>query len=148
MLPTEVRVGWVFRYSYLWERHHREGREEGDKDRPCLVLALVMTTEEGAQIVRILPITHTPPADPADAIEIPAEIKNRLRLDDDRSWIVLTESNRFVWPGPDLRPVDSDSGYYGPLTPRFFAEVKQRFVAIARGTAVSGAPHLSVTRTD
>ncbi|MCA9239706.1 MAG: hypothetical protein KDA37_05890, partial [Planctomycetales bacterium] len=53
-------------------------------------------------------------------------------LDDDRSWIVLTESNRFVWPGPDLRPVDSDSGYYGPLTPRFFAEVKQRFVAIAR----------------
>lgn len=83
--------------------------------------------------IRVLPITHTPPADSADAIEIPAETKNRLRLDDERSWIVLTESNRFVWPGPDLRPVDSGSGYYGALTPRSFAEVKRRFVAIARG---------------
>ena len=62
MLPTEVRVGWIFRYAYLWDWQHREGREEGDKDRPCLVLAIVMTTEEGAPVVRVLPITHTPPA--------------------------------------------------------------------------------------
>ena len=133
MLPTEVRLGWVFRYAYLWDWQHREGREEGDKDRPCLVLAIVMTTEEGAPVVRVLPITHTPPANPADAIEIPAEVKNRLRLDDERSWIVLTESNRFTWPGPDLRNIDTESGYYGALTPGLFAEVKRRFVAIARG---------------
>ncbi|WP_040427755.1 hypothetical protein, partial [Afipia birgiae] len=106
MLPTEVRVGWIFRYAYLWDWQHREGREEGDKDRPCLVLAIVMTTEEGAPIVRVLPITHTPPANPADAIEIPADVKARLRLDADRSWIVLTESNRFAWPGPDLRNIE------------------------------------------
>jgi hypothetical protein len=118
MLPTEVRVGWIFRYAYLWDWQHREGREEGDKDRPCLVLAIVVTTEEGPPAVRVLPITHTPPTNPADAIEIPLEVKNRLRLDAERSWIVLTESNRFTWPGPDLRPVDSDSGYYGALTPR------------------------------
>lgn len=68
MLPTEVKLGWIFRYAYLWDRQHREGREEGDKDRPCLVLAIVVTTEEGAPVVRVLPITHTPPADPADAI--------------------------------------------------------------------------------
>ena len=138
MLPTEVRVGWIFRYAYLWDWQHREGREEGDKDRPCLVLAIVMTTEEGAPVVRVLPITHTPPADPADAIEIPAEIKTRLRRAE-RSWIVLTESNRFTWPGPDLRPVDSDSGYYGALTPGLFAEVKRRFVAIARGEMTAQA---------
>ena len=84
MLPTEVRVGWIFRYAYLWDWQHREGREEGDKDRPCLVLAIVMTTEEGAPIVRVLPITHTPPVNPADAIEIPADVKGRLRLDADR----------------------------------------------------------------
>lgn len=148
MLPTEVKVGWIFRYSYLWDWQRREGREEGDKDRPCLVLAIVMTTEDGAPVVRVLPITHTPPADPADSIEIPAELKNRLRLDEERSWIVLTESNRFVWPGPDLRGVGIDSGYYGALTPGLFAEVKRRFVAIARGDVAASTPHRSVPRTE
>ncbi|MBN9583470.1 MAG: plasmid maintenance toxin (PemK-like), partial [Afipia sp.] len=116
--------------------------------RPCLVLAIVMTTEEGAPIVRVLPITHTPPANPADAIEIPADVKARLRLDADRSWIVLTESNRFAWPGPDLRNIEADSGYYGALTPGLFAEVKRRFVAIARGEVATSAPHRSVPRTE
>ena len=148
MLPTEVRIGWIFRYSYLWDWQHREGREEGDKDRPCLVLAIVMVTEAGAPVVRVLPITHAPPADPGDAIEIPAALKNRLRLDHERSWIVLTESNRFTWPGPDLRSVDSDAGYYGALTPGLFAEVKRRFVAIARGEVAASSPHASVSRTE
>ena len=34
----------------------------------------------------------------------PDTVKRRLELDDERSWIVLTEANRFIWPGPDLRP--------------------------------------------
>ena len=148
MLPTEVRIGWIFRYAYLWDRQHREGREEGDKDRPCLVLAVVSTDEGGGRIVRVLPITHSPPSDPAGAIEIPTRVKERLRLDDARSWIVLTESNRFHWPGPDLRPVGSDSGYYGPLPPQLFAEVRRCFVAIARGEIPTGAPHRSVPRTE
>jgi len=146
MLPSEVRVGWIFRYAYLWDWQHRQGREEGDKDRPCLVLAIVVTTEEGLPVVRVLPITHTPPTEPADAIEIPADVKTRLRLDAGRSWIVLTESNRFTWPGPDLRSVESDSGYYGALTPGLFAEVKRRFVAIARGE-VATTRHRSVPRS-
>jgi len=148
VLPTDIRLGWVFRYAYLWDWQHREGREEGDKDRPCLVLAIVMTTEAGEPVVRVLPITHTPPVNPADAIEIPTEVKSRLRLDAERSWIVLTESNRFTWPGPDLRNIDTESGYYGALTPGLFAEVKRRFVAIARGEVASSAPHRSVPRTE
>lgn len=148
MLPSEVRVGWVFRYAYLWDWQHREGREEGDKDRPCLVLALVTTEDDGTPIVRVLPITHTPPAHPADAVEIPAPVKARLRLDEERSWIILTESNRFAWPGPDLRPVDTESGYFGELPPRLFAEVRRRFVAIARGEIATSTPHRSVPRSD
>ncbi|RVC64417.1 plasmid maintenance toxin (PemK-like) [Mesorhizobium sp. M00.F.Ca.ET.038.03.1.1] len=131
----------------MWDWQHREGREEGDKDRPCLVLAIVLTTEDGQPVVRVLPITHTPTDDPADAIEIPPEVKDPLRLDDERSWIVLTESNRFVWPGPDLRAVDTGGGYYGALTPGLFAEVKRRFVAIARGEAAT-VRHRSVARTE
>lgn len=148
MLPTEVRVGWIFRYAYLWDWQHREGREEGDKDRPCLVLAIVTTTQDGEPVMRVLPITHTPPTDPADAIEIPVAVKARLRLDGQRSWIVLTESNRFVWPGPDLRAVDTETGYFGPLPPALFAEVKRRFVAIARGEVRASTPHQSVPRSE
>jgi len=80
MLPTEPKVGWVFRYSYLWHWQHLEGREEGDKDRPALVLAIVATLDDGTPAVRVLPITHSPPSDPIEAIEIPPATKRRLGL--------------------------------------------------------------------
>ncbi len=121
-----------FRYSYLWHWQSVEGREEGDKDRPAVVLAIVARLDDDTPAVRILPIAHTPPSSPDDAIEIPPATKRRLGLDDERSWIVLTESNRFVWPGPDIRPIDNDTGYFGPLPPALFAEVKRRFVELAR----------------
>ncbi|MBG0792518.1 plasmid maintenance toxin (PemK-like) [Methylocystis sp. H62] len=145
MIPTEVKVGHVFRYAYLWDRESREGWEEGEKDRPCLVLALVAIDEDGVRAVRVLPITHARPADLNEAIEIPPRVKQRLGLDDERSWIVLSESNRFVWPGPDLRPTLSESvdGYYGPLPPALFEAVKRGFVALARGGG-----HVSVARSE
>jgi hypothetical protein len=40
---------------------------------------------------------------PHMASRIPAATKRRLGLDDARSWIIVTESNRFIWPGRDLR---------------------------------------------
>jgi hypothetical protein len=132
MLPTDPKIGWVFRYSYLWRWQHLQGREEGDKDRPALVLAIAATREDGTPVVRVLPITHSPPSDASEAIEIPATTKRRLGLDEERSWIVLTESNRFVWPGPDIRPVDSVTGYHGAVPPALFDEVKRRFVELAR----------------
>jgi hypothetical protein len=141
--PIEPKVGFVFRYAYLWSRLHREGREEGDKDRPCLVLAIVAVEADRSKIVRALPITHSPPTDPAVAIEVPAAVKRRLLLDDERSWIVLGESNRFVWPGPDVRPIDTETGYFGALPPALFAEVKRRFISLAQGGA-----HAAVPRTE
>jgi hypothetical protein len=143
MFPAEPKVGFVFRYSYLWRRLLFEGREDGDKDRPCLVLAIVAVEADGSKIVRVLPITHSPPPDPSAAIELPAAVEKRLRLDEERSWIVLTESNRFVWPGPDIRAVETDNGYFGPPPPTLFAEVKRRFVELARGRA-----HAAVARTE
>lgn len=143
MFPSEIKVGYVFRYSYLWHRQLLQGRHEGEKDRPCLVLALVKIDELGNPVVRVLPITHSPPSNPADAIEIPAAVKSRLKLDKERSWIVLTESNRFIWPGPDVRPVNSADGYLGPLPPSLFRQVKDQFIAL-----VKAAAHQPVARTD
>ena len=101
-LPKPV-AGLIIRYSYLWYREHLEGRDEGQKDRPCAIVAALRLDENGDTRVLVLPITHTPPDHPALAVEIPFKVKNRLQLDDARSWVVLSEWNEFVWPGPDLR---------------------------------------------
>lgn len=110
------------------------GVEEGSKDRPCAIVMMVHD-ECGEDVVTVLPITHTPPQSPADALEIPPTTKRRLRLDDDRSWVVITESNRFYWPGPDLRminPGDANSVLYGSLPAAFFEQVRQAFLAKIR----------------
>ena len=115
-LPEPV-PGLVIRYSYLWADEHERGQEEGVKDRPCAII-LVTTDEEGEKLVTVLPVTHAPASDPALAVEIPPATKRRLGLDEARSWVVLTEANRFRWPGPDLRPAvpgDSATVAYGPL---------------------------------
>ena len=76
----------------------------GVKDRPC-ALILSSQNEGGNTIVAVVPVTHTPPDRPDEAVEIPAVVKRHLGLDEARSWIVVSEINRFIWPGPDLRPV-------------------------------------------
>ncbi len=130
--PTPL-PGLVIRYSYLWRDEFLKGQEEGVKDRPC-ALVLVTHTEDGDEIATVLPISHSPPRDTKDALEIPRDVKSRLNLDDERSWIVLTEANRFVWPGPDLRPAirgNASSMAYGILPSRFYAEVLARFIELA-----------------
>lgn len=122
------RPGLIIRYSYLWESEARQGREEGVKDRPCAIV-LVILREGDHPIVRVLPITHAAPADPGDALEIPRVTKERLGLDGERSWVVLTEANDFIWPGPDLRPLpgrDPSTVAYGFLPPGFMQVLRER----------------------
>jgi mRNA-degrading endonuclease toxin of MazEF toxin-antitoxin module len=136
--------GLVIRYAFLWREAAPRGQEEGDKDRPC---AIVLTTrdDQGDTVVVVLPITHSPPRNPDLAVEVPAATKRRLGLDDDRSWIVLTDANRFIWPGPDLRPRipgDAASVACGLLPAALFREVRDR-LARAVAARLAGA----VTRT-
>ena len=84
MAFPEPTPGLVIRYSYLWAQEHKRGREEEVKDRPCAVI-LVTANEDGERVVTVLPVSHTPPADPKFAGEIPATVKRRLNLDDERS---------------------------------------------------------------
>ncbi len=120
--------GLVVRYAFLWREEAASGQEEGHKDRPC---AIVVTTraDDGDLVVTVVPVTHSPPADRDLALEIPAETKRRLGLDDQRSWIVLTDLNRFVWPGPDLRPRLSgrpETVAYGHLPADLFRVLRAR----------------------
>jgi len=134
--------GLVIRYSYLWASEQARGQEEGVKDRPCAVV-LVSAEEAGAQIVTVLPVTHTPPADSRLAVEIPAAVKRRLGLDDARSWVALTEANRFAWPGPDLRPSrpgDAASVAFGPLPFGLFEEIRVKFLAALKARSARMVP--------
>jgi hypothetical protein len=122
-----------------WASEHARGQEEGVKDRPCAIV-LATADEAGDQVVTVLPISHTPPSNPLLAVEIPAAaVKRRLKLDDERSWVVLAEANRFTWPGPDLRPLrpgDAQSTAYGPLPYGPFEEIRLKFIAALKGQAV------------
>lgn len=132
-LPKPV-PGLVIRYSYLWVSEHRRGQEEGTKDRPCAII-LVTTDDAGDQIVTVLPVSDSPPTDPGLAVEIPSRTKRRLGLDDERSWVVLSEANRFVWPGPDLHPLtpgNAASAAYGALPFALFEEIRLKFIAAIR----------------
>lgn len=130
-LPTPL-PGLVIRYAYLWAREHDRGQTEGVKDRPCAVL-VATRDDEGDLRVIVLPITHAPPIDSETAIEIPQATKRRLGLDDDRSWVVLSEGNAFAWPGPDLRPLPGagvESVALGLLPARLFVDIRDRFLAL------------------
>jgi len=128
----EPRTGLVLGYSYLWEHEFQAGQEEGRKDRPCAVV-IATRTEGGDIVVTVAAITHQRPDDPADGIEVPAEVKRHLGLDEARSWLVCSELNRFVWPGPDLRPVARQKPgqfTYGMLPRPFLLRVFEHLTAL------------------
>ena len=69
-MPLPIPVpGLVIRYSYLWRSEHLERREEGQKDRPCAIVAAIRADESGVTRVLVLPITHRPPDDAGLAVE-------------------------------------------------------------------------------
>ena len=122
MALPEPKPGLVIRYAYLWGREADQAKVDGSKDRPCAVVLAAKRQGEETRVV-VAPITHTAPGPGAAAIEIPAETKRRLGLDNERSWIITSEVNVFEWPGPDVRPLPArpgaDAGFaYGYLSPR------------------------------
>jgi hypothetical protein len=132
--------GLVISYSYLWHSEYQRDQEEGLKDRPCAII-LIAKDEGGQTTVTVVPITHSPPK--TDAVEIPLTVKRRLGLDEARSWAVVSEVNRFVWPGPDLRPVmrDDREGFdYGFLPPALFRQLRERFLAVAATQRLKTVP--------
>jgi len=136
-LPKPV-PGLVIRYSYLWHSEYRQGRDEGQKDRPCAIIAAIRTDEDGDERVLVLPVTHSPPDRPDLAVEIPANVKQRLKLDEARSWVMLSEWNEFVWPGPDLRRLPGAgelSVAYGMLPPSLYAIIRDRFLTLVGARA-------------
>jgi hypothetical protein len=116
--------GLVVSFAYLWHSEYEQGRYEGVKYRPCVIVISVQALS-GRHMVTVAPVTHSAPTRPDDAIEIPADTKRRLGLDDARSWVVVNEVNDFAWPGPDLLPT-----VYGFLPPGLYRRIRDRIKAL------------------
>jgi PemK-like, MazF-like toxin of type II toxin-antitoxin system len=124
MSLPEPELGLVISYSYVWRDEAAQGREEGVKDRPCVIVTAVEPVGNGEAVVTVMPITHREPDDPAKAVEIPLATKQRLGLDAERSWVIVNEGNKFVWPGYDLRKIPGrDTYHYGFLPPNLFQSI-------------------------
>lgn len=132
------KPGEVINYSYLWEQEYREGRDEGVKDRPVAVV-LVTKSVDGLDQVHVVPMTTKQPIGDQKAIEVPEAVRRQLGLSAERSWIIVTEWNRFSWPGYDIRPVRGrePSISYGFIPSGLFRQVRDALVAAAIGRPVS-----------
>lgn len=142
-MPLPVpELGLVISYAYLWHDEAAAGQEEGAKDRPCAVV-LAVENRGGGTIIAVVPVTHRAPVRPEEAVELPPMVKRRLGLDEARSWIIVSEINRFVWPGPDLRPIslrDPDRFDYGFLPPGLFRTVIERLEATVAARRLRAVP--------
>ena len=132
MKLPEPKPGSVIRYSYLWFDERRHGATEGRKDRPAMVLAVAVVKAGGETEVLALAITHAKPRSPDHAIEIPAATCRQLGLDDERAFVVTTEANVFVWPGPDIRLVPhgaSATPFYGQMPRHTLRDIARSYLA-------------------
>ena len=97
-----------------------------------MIVLAVQNPAGDAPRVTVAPITHLPPSPGVQAIEVPPRVKQALKLDGERSWIILDEVNEFTWPGFDIRPVPgSDRFYYGFIPPRLYDIVIAQLLELA-----------------
>ena len=128
----DPQPGLVISYAYLWQREAARDRHEGIKYRPAVVVMAVEHDGARGKTVLVAPITHRQPENTSVAVEIPPQTKRRLGLDPERSWIIVSEVNRFEWPGPDLLPVAPGEWAYGILPAGLFRAVRNRIANTAR----------------
>jgi hypothetical protein len=109
----KLKSGLVLRYEYLWREQALKGRTTGEKERPvCVVVAI-----KGRMVV--VPITHSPPQDENQCIEIPTAVNRHLGLDDEISYINVAECNLDSYPSsPDLRRVPETGEFSYGLIPQ------------------------------
>lgn len=132
MVFPDPKPGLVIRYDYVWTHEAAAGQGQG-KDRPTCLVAASDNTARPRYVV-LLPITHRQPSGDTVGIEIPAKVKQAIGLDDERSWVIVSEHNIDEWPNGGLSPVPGRPGEfsYGFIPPGLFAVIKVRFLELAK----------------
>lgn len=125
MSLPDPEPGLVIRFNYLWGREHRMGRDNARYARPCAIVVAAPPASPGeAPQVMVVPITHSEPEPGSASLELPPAIKRHLRLDGERSWVILDEVNLSAWPGFDVELNQYGDWAYGQLPSAFFDRVR------------------------
>jgi hypothetical protein len=101
---------------------------------------------DGVLQVVVVPITHSAPRDANDAIAVPKKVLGPLGLDGAPSWVVVSEANVFVWPGPDLRPIPGRrprTPIYGEVPRSFLVDVARAYLARSKTRRSRRVPRTS-----
>ncbi len=113
MTRPDPQVGQVVRYEYLWASDEFQGRSEGNKFRPCAIVAAILPGDGKPLRAMVCGITHTPPRAPSQGIELSVEDKTSLGLDSEPSWVIVSEVNTVNWSDRRFIPAPSDQWTYG-----------------------------------
>ncbi len=73
---------------------------------------------------------------------MPQAVARTLGLDADRHWVRVTQLNRFIWPGYDLRPRPDvpERVDYGFIPQAFFERIRSAILAENKRTKISFIP--------
>jgi hypothetical protein len=107
------------------------GHDEGSKERPVVVVLAIEHRDDLIEVL-VAPFTTKPPRQDDDHVLVPGAVSHHLGLGDQKSWIVVSEVNRFRWPGPDLRPVRTGSErtpYYGKIPGQLLRIIRERLAS-------------------
>lgn len=128
----------MIRYAFLWSHEEDAGAQEASKDRPCAIVIAAPRRDGGDLRVIVAPVTHAPPGDPSDSLELPPTVCRSLGLDGGRHWLRLDELNQFSWPGYDLRTIPGKPGIfaYGVLPQSLFEQIRRSILERQRVKAL------------
>lgn len=101
-------------------------------------MVLVTQSVDGLEQVHVVPMTTKPPRKGQPAVEVPQAVRRHLGLSAERSWILASEWNRFIWPGYDIRPIRGREPEvsYGFVPSSLFEQLRKEILAAAIGRPV------------
>lgn len=125
MKKPEPSPGLVIRYDFLWSREQAAGKQEGAKERPCVIVAAIIRKDNGETDVLLVPVTHSAPTQAGSAITLPGNVSRHLGLDDAQSYIVTDEANTVSWNDPGIVPAHPGKAWaYGRVPKALFEQIR------------------------
>ena len=123
--------GLVVGYSYLWHQDYKLERDFSENPATYGVI-LSVREELGDKIVLVAALTDLQPRN-TEGVALPDATRERLGLPSAQYWIITSEVNRFIWPGPDLRSADSVSkNELNVLPPILFESIKSSIHTLSK----------------
>lgn len=133
MKKPEPSPGLVIRYDFLWSHEQAAGKQEGTKDRPCVVVAAIIRKDNGETDVLLVPVTHSAPAQGRSAIAVPGNVNRHLGLDDAQSYVVTDEANTVSWNDPGIIPARPGTAWaYGRIPKALFEQIRSSMLGHVR----------------